>query len=272
MKASLLVLLLALLGIASAGTLVVNNPIYEARYGLGGVFWTPNIDPVTCGYEVDSYLRAQFAYYLSYLNVVPELTYMSHNVHKDGFLFLHQYRNTYGTFMSVCKYETLTKGIKVISFSRLGQGYSSREYLFNPIKIEPYNIFSDLGYGQYKDPIWEQHKAPSWNEVEARKQFYKTPSAAEAAQARCVNLDIKARKDYWYYLDGAKVISSTNSVFGNYCYCQNYYVNRIGVWQVIGTHGPSGVEISTFVRLGDGYDPETQGLCKPYPSFDSWRI
>lgn len=52
----------------------------------------------------------------------------------------------------------------------------------------------------------------------------------------------------------------------------NTYVNRIGVWQVIGTHGPSGIEINTFVRLGDGYDPASDGLCRPYPSFDSWRI
>lgn len=272
MKASLLILLITLLGLSSAGTLVVTNPIYEARYGRG-VFWTPNyIDPVTCGYEVDYFVRTKFAYYLSYFGGVAELSFMSHNVHQDGFLFLHQYRNTFGTFMSICKYEVVTTTVRVISFSRLGEGYPTYGYVSAPFRLRPFNIFSDMGEGVYQVPLWGKEETPVWTEDWARSRFYKTPSAADAASARCANLDTKARKDYWYYLDGAKVISSSNSAFGNYCYCQIYYVNRIGSWQVIGTHGPSGVEISTFVRLGDGYDPATDGLCKPYPSFDSWRI
>ena len=48
------------------------------------------------------------------------------------------------------------------------------------------------------------------------------------------------------------------------------YVNRMGIWQVIGSDSPNGLEVNTFVRLGDGYAPEKIEKCVPYPSFNAW--
>lgn len=272
MKISLLLLAIACIELAAAGTLVVDpNPVHQAPFLPQPVGWTVLPDPWACSYDVDFYLRQQFVYYLNYLTPA-ELCYTTYNIHRDGFLFIHQYRNTFGTFMSVCKYVLATKVINVISFDRIGDGYISRDNLFEPIRIRPFNIYFNLGYGVYSVPQWSKTQIPTWDSTWARQQFYKTPSAALAAQTRCARLDALARKTYWYYLDGAVILDSTDSDFGAHCYCMKYYVNRIGLWQVIGTDGPSGIEISTFVRLGDGYDPSSDGRCKPYPAFDSWNI
>ena len=48
------------------------------------------------------------------------------------------------------------------------------------------------------------------------------------------------------------------------------YVNRMGIWQVIGSDSPNGLEVNTFVRLGDGYAPEKIEKCIPYPAFNYW--
>ena len=68
------------------------------------------------------------------------------------------------------------------------------------------------------------------------------------------------------------MVSSSNSLFRPYCYCTTTFVNRIGLWQVIGYHGPKGNVVNTFVRLGDGYETKKVVKVKTYPSFNSWHF
>jgi hypothetical protein len=174
--------------------------------------------------------------------------------------------------MSISRYEIPQRNINVVTFVRLGEGSPDLRNLFNPIVILPYTISMDLGQGEYQAPRWEQLSRPVWSESEARQRYYPTLSAAEVASARCVGLDVEARKNYQHYLGGAVILSESNSAFGSYCYCMNTYVNIMGTWQVIGKYTPFGIEITTFVRLGSGYDPAKVERCVPYPSFNSWRF
>lgn len=258
MKIALLLVLLACVELASAGTLVIRprGPFSQV------------IDPTTCATDVDYYVRSRYDYYL----INAQLCYVAHIDYRGGFLYIHQYRNYIGTFMAISRYSLPQRQIGVVTFVRLGDGAPSLANLFEPINIHPFAISIDLGYGEYRVPRWGQGETPNWSESWAQRQFYQSQSAADAAADRCSELDHIARSNYGHYLRGAATLSASNSAFGSYCYCMNTYVNQMGIWQVIGTSTPFGVQISTFVRLGDGYDPKTVQPCVPYPAFNTWHF
>ena len=197
---------------------------------------------------------------------------MAHIQYKGGFLYIHQYRNYIGTFMAISKYLTPFRKINVVTFVRLGDGVQSSFHVFEPIEVKPFAISMDLGHGVYQVPQWGAKVQPNWNEQWARRQFYTNQVDEQSASLRCKKLDALVRKNYYYYLDNAVILSESNSVFGNYCYCMTTYVNRMGIWQVIGSDSWSGLEVNTFVRLGDGYSPEKIEKCVPYPSFNAWNF
>ena len=130
----------------------------------------------------------------------------------------------------------------------------------------------DLGYGHYHIPKFEVHSEPVWSWNWAKTKFYTKVFVAETADVRCRHFDKYVRTNYWYYLDGAKLVSNENSLFEPHCYCTHTYVNRIGLWQVIGTHGPNGDVVNTFVRLGDGCEEREIPTFKiaTYPTISKW--
>ena len=89
---------------------------------------------------------------------------------------------------------------------------------------------------------------------------------------RCVKLDKFVRKNYDNYLRNAVIIAQSNSAFNTkWCYCMTTYVNRLGLWQVIGSDGPKGLKVNTFVRLGDGYLPKKVKKIMPVPKWNYWN-
>ena len=159
--------------------------------------------------------------------------------------------------MAISKYAIPGNSISVVTFVRLGDGVKTSYHKFEPIEVRPFAISMDLGHGRYEVPHWNQpNKRYNWDESWAQHQFYSNRRDQEAASRRCIKLDAYVRKNYEYYLKDAVIISQSNSVFGNYCYCMTTYVNRMGIWQVIGSDSfYGGLEVNTFVRLGDGYAP-----------------
>lgn len=269
MKVAILLVLLACSYLAAAGTLVHTPlPVYEARYSIRGpkrlVF-----SPTICGNEVDVHLRYRYWYYLPN----AQLIYVTHITDSYGFLYIHQYRNLLGTFYAIVRYGTPSRKISVVSFCRLGEGYAVKgSYSYTPFYVKPFVISMNLGFGDYHVPRWTEVEQPTWSWTWARSRFYKKVSVANFADTQCAMFDKYARKNYWYYLDGATTTSSSNSLFGKYCYCCLTYANRVGTWQVIGYYGPSGSVVSTFVRLGDGYEPKLVKMLKPYPAFTTWHF
>ena len=269
MKALLLVVLLACAYMAAAGTLVDYSPlpVYAVRY-------TPRpvkrvvFDPTVCGNEVDIQLRYKHWSYLP----SASLSYVTHITDHYGYLFIHQYRNYIGTFYAITRYGTPSRKISYVSFCRLGDGFDLQHTYFEPFYVRPFTISLDLGYGVYSIPRWAKNQKPNWSWKWARGVYYKEVSVANFADAQCALFDKYTRKNYWYYLDGAVTVSAENSLFGKYCYCTHSYVNRVGLWQVIGYYGPRGSVVSTFVRLGDGYEPKVSRKVKPFPSFNTWHF
>ena len=268
MKALLLVVILACSYLAAAGTLVYSPlPVYAVRYSprtVKRVVYSPTV----CGNEVDVQLRYKYWYYLP----SASLSYVTHITDSYGYLFIHQYRNHLGTFYAITRYGTPSRKISVVSFCRLGAGYVVSRPYYEPFYVRPFTISLDLGFGTYLVPRWAKNEKPVWTWSWARGRFYKKVSVANFADAQCKLFDKYTRKNYWYYLDNAVVVSAENSLFGKYCYCTYSYVNRVGLWQVIGYQGPRGSVVSTFVRLGEGYAPKDIRKLKPYPSFSTWHF
>jgi len=129
----------------------------------------------------------------------------------------------------------------------------------------------NLGWGNYQVPQFGINQAYTWSESWAQLQFYKNKAAIDVASSKCAALDTLARKNYYYYLNGSAILSSANADFdGKGCYCQNTYVNLQGTWLVIGNYASGTINIDTFVRLGDGYDPSNVRKCTLFPSITSW--
>ena len=150
MKVALLLLSLALLQLASAGTLVTS----PSGMHPGHVF-----DPKDCSVEVDQYIRDKYWYYLP----DAQLCYIAHIRYRGGFLFIHQYRNYIGTFMAISKYIIPFKKIQVVTFVRLGDGVQTSYHQFEPIEVKPFAISMDLGYGEYQAPRWGKTETPHWD-------------------------------------------------------------------------------------------------------------
>ena len=268
MKIIVLVVILACSYIAAAGTLVSPLPVYPVyAVNYGRYVRRAVLDPNVCANEVDVKLRYRYFYYLP----SASLSYVTHITDSYGYLFIHQYSNHIGTFYAITRYGTPSRKISIVSFCRLGSGYDLSHY-YQPFYVRPFTISLDLGFGSYLVPRWTDLSRANWSWKWARSRFYKEVKVANFADAQCALFNKYTRKNYWYYLDGAVTLSSENSLFGKYCYCTTSYVNRIGLWQVIGYYGPRGSVVNTFVRLGDGYEPKVVKKLKPYPSFSSWHF
>jgi len=126
MKLALFCIFLALIHINNAGTLVLDPPeVYSVSYTPSiSILASPQIivlDPLGCSTEVDLWVRNQYWYYLP----SADLCYVAHINYQGGFLYVHQYRNYIGTFLSISKYLNPSRNISVVTFVRLGDGYQS---------------------------------------------------------------------------------------------------------------------------------------------------
>jgi hypothetical protein len=130
MKIALLCIFLAVIQLATAGTLV-STENYAVTYGPRVVFSKPTVrvvslDPLSCSTEVDQYVRNLYWYYLP----SAELCYVAHVNYQGGLLYVHQYKNYIGTFMSISKYANPSRNITVATFVRLGDGYQTIANLY----------------------------------------------------------------------------------------------------------------------------------------------
>lgn len=111
-------LILVFLQISICGTLV-NQPTID--FGSSGAVPVSRSAALTCNQvaeQVDLYIRAQYRQYL----VRASLTYLASVNTKTGFLFFHLYKNIVGTFLSISSYTSLTGGICINTFVRVGEG------------------------------------------------------------------------------------------------------------------------------------------------------
>lgn len=78
------------------------------------------------------------------------------------------------------------------------------------------------------------------------------------------------KEQYWYYLtpDTKTLDYSESNPNGSGCYCSFTYINYVGLFQVIGQWDYSSNQpvVNTFVRLGDGSDPNAVTKCSIMPS------
>ena len=97
-------------------------------------------------------------------------------------------------------------------------------------------------------------------DIECREDGY-CPSEPEVNEngaiiltdEKCAKIDDFVRERFWYYVDGAIIISTDTIPTDQRVYGVFTYVNRIGTYLVIGScDNDDNIQINTFVRLGAG--------------------
>lgn len=82
---------------------------------------------------------------------------------------------------------------------------------------------------------------------------------------KCGFVNTFVSEKYWYYLRDAKVIHASHTPTSQRYYCVFAYVNIVGSFLVIGNYELATAQsgINTFVRLGNGYDANSEALYGP---------
>jgi hypothetical protein len=150
----------------------------------------------------------------------------------------------------------------------VGAGCNDYAEISAPITVQTFVISLNLGAGEYFVPHEENNN--NFTESWARSKHFKRRDDQDRIHKTCQKVEKYIKEQYWYYLtpDTKSLDFSESSPNGAGCYCSFTYINYVGLFQVIGqwdyeTNQPV---VNTFVRLGDGSDPNEVTKCNILPS------
>jgi hypothetical protein len=258
-------LVLALVHLTISGTLV--GPSQTVYTGAGNAP-VPRGRPFSrneIANEVDADIRATYWYYLP--NAF--LTYVAHIDSERGCLYLHLYKNYIGTFLAITNYVDLSNTVTINTFVRVGEGCDSLDRISEPIIPSSFVISLDLGDGEYFVPHEPTSKSFNFSEGWARQKWFRDQQEAQRIHQNCLQVEKFIKSEYWYYLTpDTKTLDFSESNPGTGCYCSFTFLNYLGLFQVIGQWNghTNQAQVSTFVRLGDGSNPNEVTKCKIFPS------
>lgn len=269
MKLLAVLLLLALAHLTISGTLV-DTPPRHAPFGRPAPSGISPLSRVSVSRSVtatiiDAQIRATYWYYLP----GAYLTYVAHIDSHDGCLYLHLYKNYVGTFLAISNYLDLDDSVTINTFVRVGEGCTDYAAIASPVTVQTFVISLNLGDGEYFVPHDQKSQEFNFTEGWARSKWFKNRKDYDRVHSSCQKVEAFVKQQYWYYLTpDTKTLDFSESNPGSGCYCSFTYVNYVGLFQVIGqwdfaTNTP---RVNTFVRLGDGSDPNSVTKCTILPS------
>ena len=207
--------------------------------------------------SVDKYLRETYWYYLR----GADIFYQANVNTKESFLYFVIYRNIVGTFLVITTWEKAGQTTQVNTFVRLGNGYAAGSgALYDPVKVDPLVLSLQLGEGEFIVTINEDGTITVIGDGSQGNQQPSTTDIEKDMNEKCGFVNTFVTEKYWYYLRGAKVIHASHTPTSQRYYCVNVYVNIVGTFLVIGNYelGSAQSGINTFVRLGNGYEVDSQ--------------
>lgn len=213
--------------------------------------------------NVDKYLRDTYWYYLR----GADIFYQANVNTKESFLYFVIYRNIVGTFLVISTWNKAEQTTQVNTFVRLGNGYAAgSEALYDPVKINPLVLSLQLGEGEFIVTINEDGTITVIGDSTSGDDEKPTGFDIEKdMNEKCELVNTFNHEKYWYYLKDAKVLHASHTPTSQRYYCVFVYVNIVGTFFVIGNHelATSESSINTFVRLGNGYDANSEANYGP---------
>ena len=157
-------------------------------------------------------------------------------------MFFYFHRNIVGTFFIVCSWYIEERYSEVNTFVRVGNG-SPNGNNDEPMNIDPFIItISDSEQNTEEVTFQDGVITIGGEEVPVGQ-----------VENSCMNMsDEVLRKQYWYYLNGAELISKTAIAIPQRTYAVLTYMNIVGTFLVISSCEADQVTANTFVRLGKG--------------------
>lgn len=265
MKLLALVALLALAHLALSGTLVSSPRAYGGSASSAPLSRRAPISRSSTATVIDAQIRATYWYYLP----GAYLTYVAHIDSSDGCLYLHLYKNYIGTFLAISNYLDLDNSVTINTFVRVGDGCTDYAQISAPVTVQTFVISLNLGAGEYFVPHDQNSNSFNFNESWARSKWFKNREDQDRIHRNCQKVEAYIKKNYWYYLTpDTKTLDFSESNPGKGCYCSFTYLNYVGLFQVIGQwdYSTNSPVVNTFVRLGDGSDPNQVTKCSILPS------
>jgi hypothetical protein len=262
MKLAAVLLLLALGHLALSGTLV-NTPAYSPAFSPFSPRARAPVSRSTTATVIDAQIRATYWYYLP----GAFLTYVAHIDSRGGCIFLHLYKNYVGTFLAVSNYIDLTGRTTINTFVRVGDGCKDYSEINLPVSVQTFVISLNLGAGEYLVPHEENNR--NYTESWARSRWFHNRKDYDRVRQNCLKVEAFIKQQYWYYLTpDTRTLDYSESLPGQNCYCSFTYINYVGLFQVIGQWDSltSSPIVNTFVRLGEGSDPNQVTKCTIMPS------
>lgn len=193
--------------------------------------------------------------------------YQSNVNTKESFLYFVIYRNIVGTFLVISTWEKATQTTQVNTFVRLGNGYAQgSEALYDPVKVDPLVLSLQLGEGEFIVTINEDGTITVVGDYDNDEENPLPENNLEKdMEEKCGFTNTFITEKYWYYLRGAKVIHASHAPTSQRYYCVFVYVNIVGTFLVIGNYEleTAASSVNTFVRLGNGYEPESEAIYGP---------
>ena len=198
----------------------------------------------------DKEVRRVYWYYLRKAN----LLYQANIDTPERFINFFIYRNVVGTFLVIASWDKATQASEVNTFVRLGNGYSEDiSTPYSPVDIDPFIISLRLKHGEYLIEMDEDGNFRINGELINIEGEEQETITQEELDAKTAAIDEYVRKNYWYYLNGAKLIHSESILTTQRVYSVLTYVNIVGTFLVIGSCDANDVvQVNTFVRLGAG--------------------
>lgn len=264
------ILLLALLAVALANPTAKTSA--AAKKKSTGLSWHKlppagerDVDDIY-GF-VDHGLREKYWYYLTKACLI----YVAAVERSGSFQFLAVYRNIVGTFLAITTWQNQSSTFDVNTLVRLGNGYAKNSNAnYKPVKLGLARFRYSLGPGQFLIDVSDcgdvtlNGKELS-NNLDENLGKHRHGDNGEELVEKCKEFSEFTRKKFWYYLQDAHVVYSSVGSTAERDYCLVTYVNVAGTFFVIGSDGRKDhvCEVNTFVRLGNGYEEDSEANYKP---------
>ena len=168
-------------------------------------------------------------------------------------LVFYFHRNIVGTFFTIASYYYDRDLSEVNTLVRLGNGNrNGQPEGYNPASIEPFTFTLKNIDGIDLVISNNEQGELNVNGEELNVDGGDSGSSQEEVNV-CQNLsDQFLRKNYWYYLNGAKLVHKEVLPARGKVYQILSYINVVGTFLVITSCDGEQVQANTFVRLGRG--------------------
>lgn len=173
----------------------------------------------------------------------------------DRLLLFYFHRNIVGTFFTICSWYREEGYSEINTLVRLGNGYSSATGSdYDPVSIEPFVITLRTSDGEVTNVEFQDNTLIVGGDVVQLTQL-------QQEENECRDLsDQFLRRNYWYYLNRAEMLSNTVISTNIRNYAVLTYSNIVGTFLVITSCEDGIVRANTFVRLGRGSENSNNSI------------